>query len=455
MTKRIIWGKPGLLYVLVFLLITSLVSAQDCNCDYRIPPEQDWLDGKKIKVSPGDTICLMPGKRKQLGIVNMAGNAEKYLVFINCGGQVVLDNVDFRYALKFDNCQYFKLTGTGDPNFTYGIKIAGTAPEIPGINISGLSSDFEIDHLEISKTGFAGIMAKTDPKCDGSVNQGKFIQKNTIIHNNYIHDVEGEGLYIGSSYFTGKTETCGTTKKVLYPHTLENVKIYHNLIENTGWDGIQVGCAVSGCEIYKNTIKNTGMAEVYGQMAGIQLNSGTSGSCYNNFIKDTKGMGIFVGGLGDNYVYNNLIINPGKNYQPADASKESFGIFCDDRSTLPGKGFHFINNTIINPKTDGIRMLSTKSVGNRFIRNTIINPGAFRKYESMGRKGNDSFIYMKAGVKAESLDNIFDREYDSLRYNPEKIEQNWRKSGYQPENNVDISRFFKNREKKEESKKQR
>ncbi len=51
---------------------------------------------------------------------------------------------------------------------------------------------------------------------------------------------------------------------------------------------------------------------------------------------------MIVLGYGDNVIFNNIIIDAGKN-----------AIFCDERYTK-GDGFKFINNTIINPGMDGI-----------------------------------------------------------------------------------------------------
>ncbi len=41
---------------------------------------------------------------------------------------------------------------------------------------------------------------------------------------------------------------------VVLPHILKGVKVYNNVLENTGWDAIQVSSATSDCEIYNNLI---------------------------------------------------------------------------------------------------------------------------------------------------------------------------------------------------------
>ena len=59
-----------------------------------------------------------------------------------------------------------------------------------------LSTNFEVDHIEIANTGFAGIISKTDPVCNLSKNRGNFTQYQSVFHDNYIHNTSGEGMYM-------------------------------------------------------------------------------------------------------------------------------------------------------------------------------------------------------------------------------------------------------------------
>src|SRR5690606_18307460 len=137
---------------------------------------------------------------------------------------------------------------------------------------------------------------------------------------------------------------------------------------------IQVGCAIEGTEIYNNKIRNFGMANRAHQNNGIQIGSGTGGLVYNNFIKDGYGNGMIIMGTGDNIIHNNIIVNAG-----------SHGIFCDERYT-PGEGFKFINNTILNPAKDGIRLYAELVPMNAVINNVIVNPGTINDYS--GRRSS-------------------------------------------------------------------
>ncbi len=98
------------------------------------------------------------------------------------------------------NSKYFRITGSGDSAHRYGIILKGASTM--GLNLGLLSTNFEVDRLEIADIGFAGIMAKTDPKCGKPYGRDKFTMREIKIHDNYIHDTQGEGLYIGNSFYS-------------------------------------------------------------------------------------------------------------------------------------------------------------------------------------------------------------------------------------------------------------
>lgn len=340
------------------LEFTGAVNSESgsCNCDHVLSTSDTYIDANNMNIQPGDVICLEGGKRTHQALMNFQGTAAEPLTFINCNGQVVIENYNLGYGLIFRNSKHFKVTGTGDPAFKYGIKIAGTKSGASGVGVGDLSSDSELEFLEITNTGFAGIMAKTDPKCDGSANRGNFYMRNVLIHDNYIHDVGGEGLYIGNSFYSGTTANCGTT---VYPHDIIGLRVYNNLVENTGWDGIQIGCASEDAEIYNNVVKGYGLTGSDAHTNGIQIGGGTTGKLYNNLVKDGKGNGIIVMGLGNNTIYNNLVVRPG-----------GYGVFCDDRVTQKGSEIAFINNTFVEPVKGGFLTYSEVTV-NKFYNNII------------------------------------------------------------------------------------
>ncbi|ASU35311.1 right-handed parallel beta-helix repeat-containing protein [Mucilaginibacter xinganensis] len=328
------------------------------DCTYTVPASQWQVDGAKI--AAGSVLCIPAGKRGALLLKNLKGTADKPIIIINKGGQVTFTAAaSAGYTFKTQNCQYFKIMGNGAPGIKYGLVVNGGNI---GMTMDDLSSDFEIQNIEVRNSGFAGIMAKTDPTCDVTTQRGHFTMKNVFLHDNYVHKTGGEGFYVGNSFYKdGVSVACGN----VLPHDVVNARIYNNITDSTGCEGIQVGSAVSGCEIYGNTVKSPGRTPfASGQNNGIQIGEGTGGKCYNNLIKNAPGNGIIVLGLGDNLVFNNYILNSGDN-----------GIFADSRYT-PGPGFRFINNTIVAPASDGIKLDSETIPMNTVINNVIINPGS-------------------------------------------------------------------------------
>ena len=84
------------------------------------------------------------------------------------------------------------------------------------------------------------------------------------------------------------------------------------------------------------------MANVNDQNYGLLIGGGTTGKCYNNLVMNGSGNGINVLGIGNNILYNNVIVNAGNNV--VNNPNNKFAVFFDDRGTIAGSTFHFINN---------------------------------------------------------------------------------------------------------------
>ncbi len=416
----------GLVLLLIVVISSSAGAVLNANSSIKtkhiVGLEETNINQKNIQtqsgktVLPGDTIFIQAGKRKVLRVDGFHGDSLNNIVFTNLGGDVVIENNDnnnLNYGISIINCSYFRFTGTGNSDSTYGIKVLKTREGASGLSIDQMSTNFEIDHIEIANTGFAGIFSISQPTCDETSNRGNFVQRDVSFHDNYIHNTWGEGMYIGHSFYSGYTKICDGVSKVLYPHEIQGLKVYNNRVDSSGWDGIQVSSANIDCKIYNNVVTNYGTKNEESQKAGIQIGSGTTGLCYNNAILNGNGSGINVFGTGNNIIYNNIIVNAGK---MIDTIKIAYGIFCDDRFTTPGAPFHFINNTIINPATDGIRMYSTESKNNKFYNNLILKPGSISNYKDV----TQSYVYINPGVDADISNNYFSQNlpttfnYDSL-----------------------------------------
>jgi hypothetical protein len=382
----------------VTIAATSVSSQATCaTCTYVIPSKTftQVVDGKLLGLKPGAVICLSAlNQYGNITFKNLIGTVSNPITITNCGGTATMTATGRPYNMKVETSKYFKITGGSGTS--YGIRLNGGHM---GLTIQQFSTDFEVNNIEIYNNTFAGIMAKTDPTCDIATTRGHFVMRNVSIRNNYIHDTKGEALYIGHSFYSGMTLSCG----VRLPHLIENLKIHNNKITNPGWEAIQVGCALTGAYVYNNTITNYGAMKEPHQNNGIQFSSGTKGICYGNFINGGSGTGINIIGHGDSFIHNNVIVNAG-----------SFGIFADERQGI-GAGFKFINNTIVNPKSDGIRTYGDL-VPNIILNNIIVNPGTYAGY-SYPRTGNDAYVYLlNKKMNVQIANNIFTRDINYAKF---------------------------------------
>ncbi|MDA3906852.1 MAG: right-handed parallel beta-helix repeat-containing protein [Bacteroidales bacterium] len=396
--------------ILMLHLSVNIIAQNGINCDYEISLSTSEIVNTTFQT--GDTICLMAGVRGPLYLKNINGTAENPIVIINKGGLSIIDS-DLAYGIKFVECKNIILSGAGDQDIPYGIYIREVNNGY-GLGLENKSSDFELEKLEISNTKFSGIIAKTDPDCTYTAVRDSFTMYSLDIHDNYIHNTGMEGMYIGSSFFLGHyISDCDAT---LLPHIIDGVEIYNNRVEYTGWDAIQVGSALYNCTIRDNQIYKDSQAEETYQMSGIMINTGSSCNVYNNKIIDGKGTGILNQGTGGQKFFNNLIVNAGRDYDfENQTTKQQFGIYSKYTTYVhpPDNSLHFYNNTIINPKSDGIRLVDSPSEINRVINNIIINPGAYEYYQSLGSNefnADDAYIhnYLNAS-NIHSANNISER----------------------------------------------
>ena len=312
--------------------------AQECGCDIVKNPSPNQgiaLNG----IAAGSVVCLKAGHYYQVFIGQNTGTAANPIIIKNCGGAVTVGNSNLNNSpIKLNNSTHVKLLGNGDAAHEYGIKIVVSKDGFSGLKIEGKSSDLEIAHLEIANTGFAGIQ-------ENSGGQGGFINKNMTVHDNYIHNTGGEGMYLGQTD-PAKTATEFT-----------NISIYDNRLEDTGWDGMQVGRA-QGARVYQNVIRRTGVKTTNNvQRKGLQIGEGTSGDFYRNWIEDPGAGGLIILG-NDVKFYNNVLIGG--------------GVFCTE--PLPGfqyTRFLLANNTFY--RTNG----TVYETRNGKVQNLLINNLAY------------------------------------------------------------------------------
>jgi hypothetical protein len=338
--------------------------AADCGCDHSIVLGTNSVKGTDLGAKPGDVICVEAGDRPFLTLEGIVGTEADPVVIKNCGGQVKIANADRGYGLLINASSFFRVTGTGDPNVKYGFDVSAsrTGPDYAGsgVPVGDLSTDYELDHIEVHHTGFAGFILKTESRCDGSANLGNFVQKNTRVHDTYVHDTGGEGFYVGSTGYGGRDFQCNGQTVKLFPHEHWGVFLHDNLIENTGWDGLQVGVTPKDCEVHRNVIVGVGRTATDSvQTRGIQIGGASACKIYDNFLADGPTIGIFVLGAADTLVQNNVV---------ADFAED--GIYGNDQQldAVAGKSYVFLHNTVVRSGDTGISLF-----GDRIQKNAVVN----------------------------------------------------------------------------------
>ncbi|MEJ0033786.1 MAG: right-handed parallel beta-helix repeat-containing protein [Bacteroidota bacterium] len=149
------------------------------------------------------------------------------------------------------------------------------------------------------------------------------------------------------------------------------MRIYNNRFESTARESIQIGAGVSDVQIYNNSVLNYGTQNGAEQNGGVQLGVGTSARFYNNLIKNGTGPALAIQGIGNEYIYNNVFVNPGAggaitiNTRPTPLSTD-----------IVNKGYlggvYLINNTFVSAATGAAVEYVNSAPGNVMYNNLIV-----------------------------------------------------------------------------------
>lgn len=277
-------------------------------------------DGTGVTLS---RLNILHGTYTRIVLSNVHGvDAAHPVLIINSGGQVISNGSSAPDAgLELGGGLYLHVSGTGTVGVTYGFLLTGGPTG--SFNAHYGSSDIEIDHIECAGSGYGGLMFRTYPSegCQWSVSGGWAIH-NMIIHDNYIHDVSGEGMYLGQSHYgnvvaNGYDPVNNPLVQQGYACAGGNespiigAQIYHNLVQHVGYDGIQLSGCISGCSITQNIIQFFAEGQTDGQDGGITFNPGSVGTIDRNWIEyagSGPAMGIMYQGQGDSYLTNNVLV---------------------------------------------------------------------------------------------------------------------------------------------------
>lgn len=208
-----------------------------------------------------DRLYLPAGHYKFLRIGNLPQrSAERPLIITNRGGQVRIGGLGHYYLFPLGGGSHWRLTGAydeaaqiGHPDFPghagghyatsrgrYGILVDdgriedenGDDTGLTGLSVGGGATDFEIDFVEVTRVGFAGIMLKSD-------NSGSAHMRNVSVHDTYVHDTGSEGFYIGSTQAQPQ-------------HRIEGLQLYNNRVARAGTELFQLGQVGGGSDIHHN-----------------------------------------------------------------------------------------------------------------------------------------------------------------------------------------------------------
>jgi hypothetical protein len=253
-------------------------------------PEVDWATLDRLYIPAGQYTNMQLGNLPQR-------TADRPLIITNQGGQVVIGfNPTGNYIWSINGGSHWILTGrsdvesqTGDPAFpghacdnyaastgAYGFlsddAYAFDAPYLHmGLAVGGGATDFEIEYLEVTRSGFAGIRLLNDPAMDQPMS-------NVKVHDVYVHDTAGEGFYFG---WTGAPPS----------NRLDGLEIYNCRVVRTGNEALQIQDLGDGTRIHHNTFisgglhwLDNGLGRYQDSNSQILVRSGTIDFDHNVFI---------------------------------------------------------------------------------------------------------------------------------------------------------------------------
>jgi hypothetical protein len=252
-------------------------------------PEVAWATIDRLYIPAGSYLQI------QIGNLPDRDPADP-LVITNLGGQVRIGPTapNDNYIWVMSGGSNWILTGRWDPDSGTGDEAFpghrcgayGTAREHygfwsddaflkrmylhMGISVSDATA-FEIEFLEIERSGFAGIRLLNDPMTDAPMSDVR-------IHDNYVHDTDGEGIYFG---WTGSPPS----------NRLARLSIYNNRFIRTGNEALQVQDIGDGSEIHHNVVafgamhwRDNGLGNYQDSNSQISIREGDVSIHHNVFI---------------------------------------------------------------------------------------------------------------------------------------------------------------------------
>jgi hypothetical protein len=222
-------------------------------------PDVDW--------ATIDRLYIPAGHYKQFYLQNLPARDPAHpLIITNQGGQVVVGpDKGANFIWSMGGGSNWILTGrydpdaqTGDAGFQghrcgayvtsrdhYGFQsddgLDLTAPYLHmGVAVAD-ATDFEIEYVEVERSGFAGFRFLNQ-----ATSQDDHPMANVKLHDTYVHDTAGEGIYIG---WTGGPPS----------NLMAGMQIYDNRFVRTGNEALQIQELGEGSHVHHNVMLNGGM----------------------------------------------------------------------------------------------------------------------------------------------------------------------------------------------------
>ena len=339
----------------------------------------------------GDTIKITGTSYSVIEFYNVAGDACRPLVIMPA---TTVSTPVFRFK---GNSRYIKLWGG---KTQYGIKVNGGPLAITSCN------HIEVDNVETTG-GSNGVYCKQDVDyADPMTWSPNYRMTKLTFKNMWIHDVHGEGMYIGITQPDGLTvrSTYSGLDTVIVPIRLDSVEISNNLLERCDWDGIQLSNARNGNKIFNNTIRNYGTINMSSQQAGLILGGNCNGDIYNNTITQGTGNGIQAFGYGVVNIYGNTLDScgyDGKTNSNGTEGQQSIyaSDFLNNIEVNPKQTINAYNNNVKHPKSSGAIFITdyyNNSLASSVYNNIFCIPNAASTWQN---------LYLKLNVPGSSNSN--------------------------------------------------
>lgn len=334
------------------------------------PANQEFYFVQQKNWKGGDTLVIPPGNYSGLiGFLNINGDPCNPIVITGYG-------VTNNSAIRFSNDSYIHAMGF---KTTKGLSVS-------------ICNHMDIDGNDISNSGGVGIWCKVNPdSSDTRTIYPNYVMNKIRIRNNYVHNTGSEGMYVGNCCPSG-----GDDNKFIVPVRLDSIRIDHNRVDSTYWDGIQLSNALNGCYIDSNNVSHYGLGNASEQQAGIIIGSNTTGDIFGNTIKSGTGNGIQSFSDSICNIHDNLMdsagTSPNQNCIFTNHYKSGPEVRAPQQLNIYNNTFtHLFNQGIV--VTNNYQTLATNAYNNNFClpvssgnwqaQEIILNPAGSLQYNNV------------------------------------------------------------------------